>query len=172
MEFLEKDLEDIIFHATHEQLRNRNLYIRGKKYRQLKIGNYGIADLVFIQRPFFHPYEKHLTKGVITIFELKKDKIGLHTFDQLIRYANGVKFYLQKRGLIGHYDISLIAIGKTVDLSSSFCYLPNLLNQDISENKIGYTEPIIKFEAFTYLYDFDGIKFNEIYDYQLKNNGF
>ena len=59
MKFLEKDLEDIIFEAPREELAKRGLHIEGKMYRQLRIGNYGIADLVTIQRPIMIPDGKN-----------------------------------------------------------------------------------------------------------------
>jgi hypothetical protein len=46
MDFLEKDLEDIIFDSPNEELRKRGLNIWGKKKRQLNIGNYGRADII------------------------------------------------------------------------------------------------------------------------------
>ncbi len=44
MKFLEKDLEQIIFESGMDSLNERGLYIRGKRLRQVRIGNYGIAD--------------------------------------------------------------------------------------------------------------------------------
>lgn len=172
MTFLEKDLESIIYDATFDQLLDKGLWLRGKKYRQLKVGNYGITDIVSIQRPYYHPHYEKVLKGTITILELKKDKIGLHTFDQLIRYAIGVKYYLEQRNLLTHYNLSLVAIGKELDLSSSFCYMPDLFNQDISEVFMDGNEPIITFSALKYQYDFNGINFEDIQGYALKNNGF
>ena len=51
MKFLEKDLEQIIFESGRDSLRERGLSISGKLLRQLRIGNYGIADLVEFVRP-------------------------------------------------------------------------------------------------------------------------
>jgi hypothetical protein len=172
MTFLEKDLEDIIFQATREQLKERNLFVRGKRFRQFKIGNYGIADLVTIERPYYHTGIENHCKGTITIYELKKDSIGINTFNQLIRYANGIKLYLEERDLLNYYNISLVAIGKDIDLSTSFCYLPNLFNQDISEVAVGYSDLIVTFNAYKYSYNFDGISFDKISGYHLENNGF
>ena len=45
MTFLEKDLEQIIFETPKEKLQEKGLVIKGKLLRQIKIGNYGIADL-------------------------------------------------------------------------------------------------------------------------------
>ena len=50
MKFLEKDLEEIIWDAYKNDklslINNRGLFINGLIKRQLRIGNYGIADLV------------------------------------------------------------------------------------------------------------------------------
>lgn len=45
-DFLEKTLEDIIFETSNDDLKERGLWICGNKKRQVKIGNYGIADLI------------------------------------------------------------------------------------------------------------------------------
>jgi hypothetical protein len=79
MKFLEKDLEDIIWEASNERLQENGLDISGKKYRQLRIGNYGIADIVSVTKPYYHEYFKKHQKGIITIYELKKE---------LIKYAS------------------------------------------------------------------------------------
>jgi hypothetical protein len=50
MNFLEKNLEDIIFETHENKLRDRGLEISGKKLRQLRIGNYGIADMITYTR--------------------------------------------------------------------------------------------------------------------------
>ena len=50
MKFLEKDLEEIIFETSNKELNERGLFVYGKKYRQLRIGNYGVADLVVVDR--------------------------------------------------------------------------------------------------------------------------
>ena len=46
MSFLEKDLEDIIFETDNDLLFEHGLFIDGQKKRQVRIGNYGIADLI------------------------------------------------------------------------------------------------------------------------------
>ena len=53
MDFLEKDLEDIIWNAQstregREKLKSRGLNIQGKVFRQPNLGEYGIPDLVSI----------------------------------------------------------------------------------------------------------------------------
>ena len=53
MNFLEKDLEEIIYNTDKEMLTERGLpYHPFETFkRQLKIGNYGIADLVSFKKP-------------------------------------------------------------------------------------------------------------------------
>jgi len=46
MKFLEKDLEEIIFNADMKDLPEKGLHFTGVIKRQLRIGNYGVADLV------------------------------------------------------------------------------------------------------------------------------
>ena len=77
MKFLEKDLEQIIYESSNKLLREKGLNIRGKKYRQLRIGNYGIADIISVRR-----YEDCL---YINIYELKKSKNTAYLFHQLLK---------------------------------------------------------------------------------------
>ena len=72
MKFFEKDLEEIIYLSDKDKLSDRGLYLNGKLKRQLRIGNYGVADLIEYKRPYYHPYEKCFMKGTINILELIK----------------------------------------------------------------------------------------------------
>jgi hypothetical protein len=171
MTFLEKDLEDIIFNATYDQLSKRNLFIHGKKIRQLKIGNYGIADMVTIEKPYYHTgFETHC-KGLITIYELKKDNINFNTFQQIVKYAKGIQSYLEHRGLEDYFDIQMVTIGKNIDISTGFTFLCDLLNVYIDETTINECSKI-GFSAYTYKYDIDGLSFKRIKGYKLTNEGF
>ena len=49
MNFLEKNLEDIIFETDNVDLRKRDLFIFGKKKRQVRIGNYGTCDTMVVK---------------------------------------------------------------------------------------------------------------------------
>lgn len=171
MEFLEKDLEEIIYLSDKSKLSDRGLYLHGVLKRQLKIGNYGIADLVEIKRPYYHPYFKKNMKGVINVLELKKDKIGVSTFFQALNYVKGIKTYLEKRNMEHLFNFQITLIGKNFDTSSSFCYLGNLFDNDISDKELD-TETNIKIQLFTYTYELDGLEFDEIYNYNLTNEGF
>lgn len=173
MEFLEKDLEEIIFNADKDKLAERGLYISGKLFRQFKIGNYGIADLLTYQRPFIDrdiPIDAPLTRGTISVIELKKDTISVSSFLQALRYAKGVRSFLKKRGKAELYDIKIILIGKRLDLESSFVYLTDFLTYK-SDYESGYDSSLV-LELYTYSYGIDGIGFNEHANYSLKNEGF
>ena len=171
MEFLEKNLEDIIFETKANYLHQRGIYVYGKKYRQVRIGNYGIADMVTIEKPYYHTgFETHC-KGLITIYELKKDNINFNTFQQIVKYAKGIQSYLEHRGLEDYFNIQMITIGKNIDISTSFTYLCDLFNIYIEETTINeYSK--ISFSAYTYKYDIDGLSFKQIKGWKLTNEGF
>jgi hypothetical protein len=170
MEFLEKDLEDVIFYADKPELQNRGLYISGKLLRQVRIGNYGICDLLEFQRPQFNPYTNSMEKGLITIFELKQKQINVGTFLQALGYLKGVKNFLSKKGIENNYNYSIVLIGKNIDTNSNFVYLSDFLNYDNTDNF--FNDSSLKLSLFTYNYFIDGMQFKEISGYKLINEGF
>lgn len=98
MNFLENDLEEIIYKANKDFLADRGLYLkRGKLFRQLRIGNYGILDLLEFDRPRYSKQMKMVIPGVCHVLELKKDKIGMSAFLQAVGYARGIQRYLYKK---------------------------------------------------------------------------
>lgn len=164
MKFLEKDLEQIIFETRNEILMEKGLYISGKKIRQLKIGNYGISDIVTITRPNFIQSEDAENKGcfddvlLIEIYELKQDKISVSAFLQACGYYKGIIEYLRcKRKLNFGYRININLVGKSIDTFSEFIYL-----SDIFDNVLFYT----------YDYRHDGISFQQHFGYTLNQSGF
>lgn len=171
MKFLEKDLEEIIYTADRAELRKRGLNIKGKLYRQLRIGNYGIADLVEVDRmPRFVDHSGDIPivyeEGMVTItvYELKKENINVSTFLQALGYAKGIKNYIEDfRGKSFRLDLKICLIGSSIDKNSSFSYMPSM----VPENEFGQFLTIN-----TYDYSFDGIKFKEEYFYSLKEEGF
>lgn len=167
MDFLEKDLEEIIFNANTETLQERGLEVCGKRFRQLKIGNYGIADMVTFERI-------HSFKGgsfiMCTVYELKKDKIGISAFLQAVNYVQGIKTYFKKRNKRICVTFKIVLVGRTIDTSGSMCFLPNLFYRDAyycPDNGI-----ISDIEFYTYKYSIDGIEFLPECDYNLTNTGF
>lgn len=169
MKFLEKDLEEIIYLSDKDKLSDRGLYLFGTLKRQLKIGNYGVADLVEITRPY--SCGKNSFKGTINILELKKDKISVSTFFQAINYLQGIKRYLEKRGKESLFNYQITLIGKEVDLNSSFCFLGDIFWSDLEMTDVDCFSKI-RIDLYTYSYGLDGLEFKQVSGYKLNNEGF
>lgn len=145
MKFLEKNLEDIIFETDNEKLQERGLDIRGKKFRQLRLSHYGIADIVTISR---------IGQSLqIDIFELKKDVITVDTLLQALRYLEGIKTYFRKRKFKKHVYYTIRLCGKRIY---------NLRELSLLSSNINTVEMI---DLITYDYDFNGLKFEENYEH-------
>lgn len=149
MTFLEKNLEDILFDANNQKIAERGLFLYGKKKRQVRIGNYGIADLV--------AYYTCDEKLFITVYELKKDKVGIETLLQAMNYVKGIDWYLKRRNFSFETVFRIKLIGKEIDTGNSFCYFPDFF-------------PNV--ELITYEYKFDGIRFYNHNGFKLTNDGF
>lgn len=149
MDFLEKDLEDIIFNSDRETLDERGLYIEGKMLRQVRIGSYGIADLIT-----YHRLDGNLQ---ITIYELKKALLDEKALLQLFRYKAGIKDYLirHRNFFEGDLIIKTVLIGREIDCSTDWVYLLDSLED---------------FYVYEYQYLIDGIEFTESYRTYFSNN--
>lgn len=164
MKFLEKDLETIIYESGRDLLEERGLLIEGKLLRQVKIGNYGIADLISVTKPTYdwHKWKREIfIPGYITIFELKKENIGISALLQSIGYAKGIQSYLQRRNKDYLFRINICLIGKEIDKSGNFIYLPDLINNEY-----------FTLEYLTYEFRLDGLHFINQNGYILNNEGF
>ena len=174
MKFLEKDLEEIIYNTyleSPEKLSKKNLYMYGNIKRQLKIGNYGILDLLTINRDYEYEFtpvwneekcvfeckEKVRPVLVLTVYELKKEKVGISAFLQCYGYIKGLKdwFRINKPNI--KVKFNSVLIGREIDKSGSFCYLPDLIHD---------------FEIYTYSYNIDGLNFQKENGYSLTLKGF
>jgi hypothetical protein len=172
MRFLEKDLEQIIYEqhtSGSDFLYERGLNFQGKCFRQKKIGNYGIADLIFAEKPYFHTHWKRHQKGIINVVELKKDKISVSSFFQAVGYLKGVQRYLKKRGVFYDYNYVITIIGSEIDTSSTISFLPDFFIYHEESDKDEY--PKFCVQMFTYKYEIDGISFHEVGNYSLTNEG-
>jgi hypothetical protein len=161
MKFSEKNLEDIIFDTPSPFLRERGLDIQGIKLRQVRLGNYGVADLISIGKVYLDCiHEDKTVKKIpvlfIDIFELKQNKINFDTYNQILKYGRGVKSYLKKFHPTLEYGIRYVMIGDSVDQSSSFYYLPSLFRN---------------IHLYKYTYDYDGIKFERVEHYYTIHDG-
>lgn len=170
MKFLEKDLEEIIYLSDKEKLSDRGLYISGILKRQLKIGNYGIADLVTFER-YYVESSKTLPYLHIKVYELKKDKIGISALLQAVRYCKGIKTYLEQKHPRLDFSMDIVLVGSEVDLSGSFVFLTDLIQHCDSE-KICRNGELYNIDFYTYKYELDGINFERRYDYNLTEKGF
>lgn len=171
MKFLEKDLEEIIYNADRNLLEKKGLYIEGTMKRQLKIGNYGIADLVTFNRVSFfeNDFDRFNEKGQplllsytstrleITVYELKKENISLSAIMQAVRYGKGIQDYLNERGFNQEVIINIVVIGRRLPTSESLCYIPDVLNN-------------VSF--YTYDYEINGLSFKQEAGYSLLEKGF
>lgn len=152
MQFLEKDLETIIFETPNEVLQERGLDINGIKKRQLRIGNYGIADLVTCERVWDYDLDTMVMQ--ITVYELKQNNLGPEAFIQALGYAKGIKNYLKSRGIYPNFKI--VILGK-IKPNGNLLYLTDFYN-DMS--------------LYTYEYNIDGLTFKHHTGYALVNEGF
>lgn len=163
MKFLERDLEDIIFEMGREKLQEKGIWSCGKMYRQLRIGEYGISDLVLIERPRYDAFFGNMLKGTITVMELKKDKLNVDSFMQAVRYVKGIKDYLYCRyGDQAEYDFNyrIVLIGRSICVNSAIMFLPDIFNFDVGE-KNSLSESGVSVDIYTYNYTSEGIFFKE-----------
>lgn len=171
MKFTEKNLEDIIFESDRIALSKRGLYINGLMLRQLRIGNYGIADLVTIEKPEYipvppdNPNRFHRGNVIITVYELKQANIGISTLLQAVRYAKGITSWFENSKYYENYNIEFrfVLIGSQIDHSSNFMYMSDIFVTYSGESVITLME---------YKYKIDGIYFYDNSSWKLTNEGF
>lgn len=159
MNILEKELEDLIFNGEKQHIYDRGLFSIGNYSvfsRQLRIGGYGIADIV----GFNYDIESHsenLRILNIGIFEIKKEKITIEAFKQAIRYAKGLEVFIQSNfNFSCNFEFNLI--GTSIEISDEFIYMA-----DFIENLNIYTISIDLYE---------GVKFKCHRNYHLRDPNF
>lgn len=163
MKFLEKDLEDIICESSNEKLEEKGLSVLGIKKRQLRIGNYGIADIVTFERISGNSYEPPYLD--ITVYELKKEKAGISAFLQAVRYCKGISSYLEKNKPDMFFKLNIVLCSKEIDLSSDYIFLTDLIYSE----QFGRINSIYN---YSFNYGIDGIKFKMESDYNISSKGF
>lgn len=163
MEISEKELESFIFYKDNKILQDNGLYMNGRKRKQLKVGNYGVLDVL----SYYVNYEYHIVDGkvkqiypylCIHIYELKKDEISTKTLLQCLRYCKGVKSYVSKRKPWLKFKVSLNLIGKSINTNNEFVYISDIFD-----------------DVCLYIYSVENngdISFTHEYDYKLTNEGF
>jgi hypothetical protein len=130
MNLLEKELEEVIFEASKTASGREKLYSRGLGFievpliRQFKLDGYGIADLV----GFKFNLKAYGPTIEVDIVELKKDEINSATFFQALGYATGISRALISGDFSQYtHSFNIHLIGKKIETSSNFCYLPDWL---------------------------------------------
>lgn len=167
MKFLERDLEEIIFNTPNSTLQSIGLDINGTKKRQLRIGNYGISDIVTLHKEYDLKLKYSETTGKLTevanpiinltVYELKKENISLSAFAQSVKYLKGIKTYLEDYR--GFYDVKFrsVVIGKNIPEDSSIIYAG-----DIFEN----------IDIYQYSLNINGLVFEKLELLNIKNTGY
>ena len=169
MDFLEKDLEEIIYNADRPDLWDRGLEIEGLIKRQLRIGNYGVADLVSFEKSYFMNGVKVMPFLKITVYELKKDKIGISAFLQAVKYCKGIRTYIERNHPGMKISLNISLVGNDVDTSGSFVFLTDLIqHSDFESFPCG---EIYRVNFYKYSYKIDGLFFETISDYNLTDTG-
>lgn len=159
MKFLEKDLENIIYDAAQtnigrEKLRERGLDLHGVTFRQVDLGDYGIADLVniHVERSETGTYWR------FSIIELKKGKIDINAVMQACRYKTALRKFVLKHFDASDYSVSfnIVMIGDSIEKDNDFVFLYNFL-RDV--------------KIYTYDYKLSGLFFYEVPKRWIKTNG-
>lgn len=163
MKFLEKDLEDIIWKSSNEKLEEKGLSVLGVKKRQLRIGNYGIADIVTFERISGDGYERPYLD--ITVYELKKEKAGISAFLQAARYCKGISSYLEIHKPKMFFRLNIVLCAKEIDTSSDYIFLTDLIMSDF----FGHINLV---SNYSFEYGIDGIIFKQEKNYNLTAKGF
>lgn len=168
MDFLEKNLEDIIFETAQTKdgriaLRERGLEfpLEGKLYRQVNLGGYGIADLINVHiETSSIPGTKNTFRELnVEIIELKRGEIKQSALNQPCRYAKAVRTLAKMCSEnIDNINVHITLIGSIVDSSSdtSFVYLYNEM------------EGLV--DIYKFSYKFDGIAFEYVSHEWVKTN--
>jgi hypothetical protein len=121
MNFLEKDLENLIIDTDKNKLLENGLYIGNKKIRQLNLGANGILDIVSYEKRYDNTNKVPVI--YIRIYELKRDTVCMNTIKQLSRYYLAVSEYVKSRYLKSEglftFQINLVLIGSNFNFNDS-----------------------------------------------------
>lgn len=169
MKFLEKDLEQIIHEASVEELGELGLFLGTKTKRQVRIGKYGIADIVGMHVDLYDASDPKASREVtFTVCELKQNNVSISAFLQALRYAKGINRYIKtnKKRLEYKHKIRIVLIGKSLPVDCDLIYLTDFLSWG------GLWDSKFSLEIFTYDYSINGIKFKRHENYKLRHEGF
>lgn len=166
MDFLEQNLEDIVFDAPYLAISQRGIdeYMEdAHTYRQLCLGAYGRSDIIQFKRCSEVIQGRVSPYLNINVIELKKDNIDQNTFFQAVKYCKGILEFIRHRSPKSSIrcKFHIILIGKII-VHSEYDYLQELLGE---QNEL-------TIDIYKYQYGFDGISFNRHFGHYLANSGF
>jgi len=155
----EKQLEQIIYDTPMDILWDKGFeHPSTKLYRQVPLGNYGIADLIGASLTMDLDPDRYGKKVLeINIYELKQHQVNMATLLQAVRYAKGVERYIygfRKKKISAKCNI--ILIGKSIAMDE-FAYMPEAFNNLF---------------IYTYTMDVNGFQFSQQRKYKLIDEGF
>ena len=153
MKHSEKNFEDILYNNIDNEVFPFYYTDKTWKRRQFNIKGYGICDIITAKRSECYPSGRgHYCSDItISIYEIKKGAIDINTLAQTLRYADGVKKYMYKRGFRDKFWILINLVGKEVKVKKDHKYIFDL----ISSNDLSV-------KLYTYKYDFNEISMSEV----------
>lgn len=89
---------------------------------QVKIGNYGIIDLLILS--FNTSTDTPKPTLEITIVELKKGEIDFNAFGQVCRYKRGMERLLEEHNMTRNVDLNAVLVGRKY-AGGDICYAIN-----------------------------------------------
>ena len=101
MNILEKEIEQLLFENLDDKdlmLSKGFIHLSDKYYRQLDLGDYGVADIIGLS------YKKDKLDNLsleINIYELKKELIDVNTLLQASRYYKGIE------SILNYYELEV-----------------------------------------------------------------
>jgi hypothetical protein len=150
MNILEHEIEDIVWQAIsnkqYDTLKERGLHVFDKLtyFRQLGLSTYGRCDVLGVMVKPMEPGDKRRT-FYIHVLEFKKDKVGVNTYLQALRYAKGVQEKIEYLyNTVFDFKIRIYLIGKEVEES------PLTLSCDLLDHLFIYTYNIDLFKGITF----------------------
>jgi len=151
MNILECDIEDLVFNSKNEILLSRGLDLCRNKQRQVRLGSYGIADVIC-----WELIEKYNRKIKIQIVELKKEVIDCNALMQACRYQTAIQQIIDRRNFNNtEFEFEVILIGKKIQEHGDFVFTLNTFKN---------------IKCYTYSLDTQfGLKFYREYDYKFSN---
>lgn len=166
MDFLEKDLEGIIY-ENYFALGSKGLELfdqfhdSSRLYRQVNLGRYGIADLIYVEvtENIVGVAPDDSLKRTINVYviECKLNLIDVNAYMQAKRYVTGLK-EVADDSLTRNTDVNFftVLIGSKIQENGDFVFA---LNDDH------------RCTAYTYSYGIDGIEFESHRGWTIRDSG-